>query len=236
MSLFFVDSLANDSSESLRSEVREIVGDRKILRFLSPQTLPAFACAVQAANLIQGIDPKRITLFTVSGWESLKEFVPSGHDPEEKSRDKLRRLFYSASNPTTALSMLGNAPLCQAGIATKIQGPSMHVMGDGADFFRLMVIAGETFREDTAEAAILVAFDVEAAESDVVSRARAIVLSPNASGARASVDVLSPVAARDTLAIAAVESCIDAVERCNSDEATDVVINGQLALRVQQAL
>lgn len=233
MSLFFVAGLARESSETLLSEVREVVGDRKILRFLNPNSLPAFACAVEAASLLPDVDPQRLTLFTVSGWESMKEFAPAGLDGATGTRDELRRLFYNTSNPTFALSMLNNAPLCQAGIATRIQGPSMHVMGDGTAALRLLVIAAETFRENTAEAAIVVAFDVDG-NGARASRARAIVLSPNAQGARAALEVESPAAAGGNSAVATLSSCIDAAERLESDESVAVSFGDRVAVRVRR--
>lgn len=235
MSLFFVAGLASESSESLLSEVRQVVGDRKILRFLTPKSLPAFACAVEAASFIRDVDPQRITMFTVSGWESMKEFTPSGMTKDVDSREELRRLYYSTSNPTSMLSMLNNAPLCQAGIATSIQGPCMHVMGDGADLLRMMMIASETFREGTADAAILVAFDVESSSEEYVSRARAIVLRRDAQSSSAAIDVESPLAASGTSAVATMSSCIDAAEGLKTDgDVTEVSFKGQSAVRIRR--
>lgn len=226
---------ATYSSETLPDMQRE-VGDRKILRFLSPITAAPFACAVRAIRALNGVDASRVALYTVSGWESMPHaasLVKPGSADEDRAA--LSRAFYASSNPTEWLRAFSNIALCQISIATGIRGPGMHVLGDGGDLLRFLSVAEETIRADNADVAVLVGFDVETEQggSDSHSRARAIVVGAEpGEKSLAKLEVVSARAADDTPALTVLERLVEAAETGPAQEAKDISFANGPALRV----
>jgi hypothetical protein len=181
--------------DELRIRAKDLARDRKIMRLLDPLSIPPFVAAVQAFDAVDGLDPARTALFTVSSWEPWMA-SPQLAAVDGLSHAEVFQRLIDTNHPTEWLRAMANNTLCQIAIARKLRGPNLHVVGDASQLASLLALAALELG-GTADAALLVAFDTDDvhrhdAPDDAPSRAAAVVLiDPRPAGdADGSVDAL----------------------------------------------
>ncbi|HEV3362082.1 MAG TPA: hypothetical protein VG247_35165 [Pseudonocardiaceae bacterium] len=160
---------------------------RKVSRLLERAFYAPFVAATELAKRVtdgpDAPDLERFALFSVSNWDPS---IPIPDYAGQDAPDLVERLshFYThPANPTDWLRRMPNNPLCNVCITTGFRGPTMHYTG-GADALAMMAtVAISTLANETASAAILVAFDLPDGDESLLaeqsdSTAAAVLLLP----------------------------------------------------------
>jgi len=137
---------------------------RKVSRLLERAFYAPFVAAMDLADQVkEGADDpdvERFALFTVSNWDPSIPIPDYAAEDSPDLVERLSRFYTNPANPTDWLRRMPNNPLCNICITTGFRGPTMHYTGGADSLSLLATVALSTLANESASAAMLVAFDL----------------------------------------------------------------------------
>jgi len=206
------DAIVGGPPTAMIARCRELVEDRKVIRFLDEVSAPPFIAAVESFRIAAAVSATETALFTISSWEAPPMLPPPFDVTAEIDVHRKLAEHYASANPRDALRCLPVNPLCQIAIALGIQGPNAHFVGDGDALMHALVLAETDLAVGAARAAIVVAFEAEG--PDGPPQAMAVVVAASTNGVPPpTVRVVDPAAAAALSSVQALRMVADAARR-----------------------
>lgn len=214
MSIRVVDTYASDELPDDLWGATWALATRRVRRLLNDVSIPPYIVSVELFTRLGAVDPSRVALFTVSGWDS-----------SDNPRDVSTTV---EAGPSDWLRQLCNVSLCQSAITAGVTGPNAHLVGGGEAFCHGLALASAVLEQGAATHALVVAFDVPRGDG-ACSRAAGLTLSFDSSteSGRSRLDVLDSFIPFESALVLA-DSCVAAVRAASRSDV--LVENG--AVRV----
>ncbi|SDZ00030.1 hypothetical protein SAMN05421504_108198 [Amycolatopsis xylanica] len=182
--------IASLGSDELPEDLREYskkASQRKVSRLLDRVFYAPYVAAVELHKQHGFGELDRIALYTVSGWDPSIPVPDYAFEDAPDRVEKLSHFYTHPANPTDWLRRMPNNPICNIAITTLFRGPCMHYIGDAESLSMLTSIAISTVADGSADAAIVVAFDLPEGEQHLLahegdSSAAAVLIGPGGQG------------------------------------------------------
>jgi hypothetical protein len=178
--------VASLGSDELPDDLRDYAkkaSKRKVSRLLDRVFYAPYVAAVELHERHGFGELDRVALYTVSGWDpSIPVPDYAGEDTPDRVR-KLSHFYTHPANPTDWLRRMPNNPICNIAITTEFRGPCLHYIGDAEALSLLTSIAISSIADGSADAALVVAFDLPDGERHLLahegdSGAAAVLIGP----------------------------------------------------------